>query len=413
MRNRKLLYVLIPLIIVVLILIAGVVFLKISSSPKSIFKTAVDRVFNTFESAEEQYSTMKGTINLSVGVESENEQMQAINAMLDGTSINLDMQADIDNMIVNENLNITVNNESLLDAAIILQDQKGYIYLKDYLDKYLEIPQENMEYLDLTEYYDKMATLDQKALMEAIKVELIEAISSKEFTQVKIEKIKVSTLDLTQEEFSLLSKKVLENLKQNQDFNNALGECKDDALVVIDDMIEDYEDLEYDEDSRITISIFTEGLLNKFTGFAVELSDSEDIVLGMVLAMGKQNSEFSIYEQYNGEKEELLKVRVEDTKDSKNKGTATITMTVDEEQFVATYNYEKQGKQTSFVLSTEIEGVILSFSGNATEDGKNVKGNFMISVQEETLGKANLNCAYDFTYGVQIEKLDTRECSID
>ena len=408
MRNRKLLYVLIPLIIVALILVVGVIYLKLNSGPEKIFEHSINKVFSLFESSEEQVSTMKGTMNLTADIESENEQMQAINTMLEGTSIGLDMGMDTTNMVINENLKVTVNNESLLNAAIILQDQKGYVYLKDYLDKYLELPEEYMEYSELTEYYEKLETLDQNALMDAIKEELIKSISIRDFTKDKIQKTKVSKLDLTQEEFYLLSKEILEGLKQNEKFNNALGEFKDEVMVAIDDIREEFAELEYNKDARVIISIFTEGLFNNFVGFSIELKEYEDIVLGMMFARGEAASEFVVYEQNGDEKEEHIKARIEDRKESKDKGTATITMTVDEEQFVVTYNYEKQGGQTSFVLSTKIEGVGISFSGNAIEDGKNVKGNFVISVEENTFGKANLNCTYDFTYDVVIQKVDTQ-----
>lgn len=408
MRNKKLLFILIPVIIVVLVLIAGIVFVALNSSPEKIFKNSISKVFEVFETTEEQFTTMKGTMKLTASIETDSEEMQAINTMLEGTSINLDMQADTANMVINENLNVTVNNESLLNAAILLQDQKGYVYLKDYLDKYLELPEEDMDYSELTDVYDKIPTLDQNALMEAIKEELIAVISSRELTQDKIDKRKVSILDLSQEEFALLCKEILENLKQNEMFNYSLGEYKEDVIVAMDDMIADFDDVEYDEDSRAVISIYTEGLLNRFAGFSIELKDGMDTEVGMLLAIGKVQSIFTTFEEYDGERKELLNVTIEDRKENKNKGTATITMTADEEQFVVTYNYETQGNKKLFVASTEIEGVGLSVSGNITEEGNNIKGNMTISVQEETFGKFNLNFAYDFTYGVQIQKVDTR-----
>lgn len=405
MRNKKILYLLIPLIILVLALIAGFVSLKLNSSPEKIFKHSISRAFELFESPKKQ-TTIKGAINLKASVESDNEQMQEINTILNGTNINFNMEIDMDNMIVNEKIDATLNNENLLNANILLQDQKGYVYLKDYLDKYLEIPQEDMEYSDLTEFYDKIESLDQNKLIATIKEELIKSLSSREFTKEKIQKVKVSKLDLTQQEFYLLSKEILESLKQNENFNNALGECKDDVIVALDDMIADFIELEYDESSRVVISIYTKGLWNKFVGFSIELKDDEDITLGMMLASREKASELVVYEQYGDEKEEYIKIRIENRKENKNKGTATIAITFNEEQYVVIYNYEKQGNQTTFTTTTEVEGVGLSVSGNTTEEGNNVKGKFIIAVQEETIGKANLSCTYDFTYGVEVPKTD-------
>lgn len=412
MRNRKLLYVLIPLIIVVLVLIAGVIYLKLNSSPEKIFANSINKVFGIFKTSEEQYSTVKGSMNLTASMDSDSEEMQAINTALDGTSINLDMQADTANMIINENLNVTVNNESLLNAAILLQDQKGYIYLKDYLDKYLELPEEYMEYSDLTEYYDKLETLDQNKLMEAIKEELIAAISAQELVQEnktlnldgKETKVVASTLRLKDEQITTFYNQLFGNLNKNEKFSTALGAFREEVQEVINEMLDNMVDA---EDIGLEITIYTKGLLNEFVGVSGKVIDDSYYQGYTELEFLKHNE--SKYEliSYEDEREEA-RLTIEDNKETKNKGTATITIIVDGEQFVVTYNYEKQGKQTSFVASTEIEGVVLSFSGNATEVGKNVKGNFMISVQEETFGKVNLNCTYDFTYGVQIQKVDTR-----
>ena len=51
MRNRKLLYVLIPLIIVALILVVGVIYLKLNSGPEKIFEHSINKVFSLFESS--------------------------------------------------------------------------------------------------------------------------------------------------------------------------------------------------------------------------------------------------------------------------------------------------------------------------------------------------------------------------
>lgn len=405
MKNKKILFILIPIILIVLILVAGIVFLKLNGTPKRIFKRTISTAFEIFET-EEQYTTMKGTMNLSASIESDNEEMQEINTILKEANIGLNMEADIDNMVVNENFNVTYENKSLLNATAILQDEKGYVYLPDWLNKYLEVPQEYMEYSNFTEYSEKMATLDQSALMEAIEKELIKTISQKEFTQNKNGKETVSTLDLSHQELLELCKELLKNLKQNEKFNSSLGDYKEDIIASINDMIIELQDAEYSESYRAIISIHTKGLLNKFTGFSIELKEDDDVITGIITTIGKQNYEVTLYEQYNGERIELVKVKVDDKKENKNKGTTTITVTAEEEEFVIVCNYETQRNQTTFEASTEIEGVKAMISGNVTKNGKNYKGNLIFAVEQSEFGKINLNCAYDFTYGVEIKKAD-------
>ena len=78
MKSKKLLYVLIPLLIVVLALIAGVVYLKLNSSPEKIFKNSITKVFSIIEPKEEDYSTIKGTMKFTASVDSDKEEMQAV-----------------------------------------------------------------------------------------------------------------------------------------------------------------------------------------------------------------------------------------------------------------------------------------------------------------------------------------------
>ena len=406
MKNKKILFILIPIILIVLILIAGVVYLKINGTPKKIFKKTISSAFEIFETSEEQYSTMKGTMNLTASIESDNEEIQAISTMLKEANIGLNMEVDTSNMVVNENINVTYSNKSLLNATAILQDEKGYVYLPDWLDKYLEIPQEYMGDSNLTETSGKIATLDQKALMEAVEEEVIKTISQKEFTQNKNGKVKISTLSLSQQQFFALCKELLENLKQNEKFNSSLGDYIEDIIEGINNIIIELEDTEYDEDYSAVISIHTKGLLNKFTGFSIELKDGEDVVSGIIATIEKQNYEVTLYEQYDGEKTELVKIKAEDKKENKNKGTTKITVTAQEEDFVIVCNYETQKDQTTFEASTEIEGLKVIASGNVVKNGKNYKGNLILTAEESELGKINLNCAYDFTYGVEVQKVD-------
>ena len=420
MKNKKLLFILIPVIIVVLVLISGIVFLTLNGSPEKIFKNSISKVFEALETTEEQYSTMKGTMNLTVNIDSDDEDMQTLNTMLEGAAVGINMEADTTNMVVNESLNVTYDNESLLDVSILLQDEKGYVYLPDWLDKYIELPEEYMEYSDLTEYYDKMDTLDQNALMEAIKEELIIAISNQELVQEKTTlvldgqetKVTASTLSLKDAQITTFYNDLFGNLSKNEKFQVALGAYKEEVLDAINEMLLDMEDA---EDIGLEFTIYTKGFLNEFVGISGKAFDYyfEEVTGLSVLKHNDGKYEFVAYDEYDGEREEALKVIVEDKKESKNKGTATITMTVDGEELVLLYNYETQGEQTTFALSTEVEGVKFVISGNAVENGNNVKGNFVISLQEETMGKINLNCTYDFTYGVEIQKVNTRECSIN
>lgn len=415
MKNKKILFILIPIILIVLILIAGVAYLKLNSTPEKIFKNLISTTFKIFESSEEQNTTMKGTMNLTANVKSDNEEMEAINMMLDGASIGLNMEVDTTNMIVNENLNITYNNESLLNVMVLLQDEKGYVYLPDWLDKYLQIPEDELEYSELVAYSEKIATLDQNKLMEAIKEELIAEILSQELMQENTTlvldgqetKVTASTLRLKDEQLSTFVSDYLSNLNKNEKFQAALGEYKEDIQKIINEMLQD---MGVAKDEEFIFTIYTKGFLNEFVGVSAKVIDTsyEETVGLNILKHNNGKYEFVAYNEYDETREEILKLVIEDKKESKNKGTATITVSVGGEKFIIVYNYEIQGKQTMFNASTEIEGVKVVISGNVVETGKNYKGNLTFVAEQEDIGRINLNYAYDFTLDVEVQKVDVQ-----
>ena len=415
MKNRKILFIIIPIMVVLLVLIAGIIFLKLNSKPEKIFSNSISAVFKILETDEEQATTMKGTMNLTANVESDSAEMQEINAMLEGAGITLDMEVDTNNMIVNENIKVIYDNENLINATLLLQDQKGYIYLPDWLDKYLELTEDYLEYSELTEYSKNIATLDQDKLMGAIKEELITAILNQELSQEKTTlildgqetKVTASTLSLKDEQITTFYNDFFGNLNKNENFQIALGEYKDDVQKVIDEMLLELEDA---EDIGLEFTIYTKGFLNKFVGVSGKAIDYySETTTGLNLFKHNDSKyEFVAYSEYDEEREDILNITIENKKESRNKGTTTITSKADEVEYVIVYNYEKQGNQTTFEASTDIEGAKVIISGTVTENGSNYKGNLIFTVEQEEFGKINLNCDYDFTYGVEVQKKDVQ-----
>lgn len=415
MKNKKILFILISLIIVVLVLAFVGIYIGLNGNAEKIFEKSISKVFDTFETTEKQYSTMKGTMNLTANVESDEENMQSLNTILEGTSVNLNMEADWANIVINENLNVKYNNEDFLNAALVLQDETGYICVPDLLDKYLELSDDLLEYSDLTELLEKTDTLNKALMTEALKEELITAITNQNLTQEKATltlngkkvKVKASTLRLKDTQISEFCKGLINSLCKNEKFKNSLGTAQTDIIDVLNEMSQTIEDV---EDTECTFTIYTKGLLNEFIGISVEMIDNiwEETSGIELLKHDDSKYEFVAYDEYDSEREEALKAIWEDKKENQNKGMVTITITSYEEQYVLLYNYETKGNQTIFTLSTEIEGMNFSITGNTLENGDNIKGELVISAQEDTMGKVNLNCKYEFTYGIEVKKVDTK-----
>ena len=403
MKSKKILVLIITLIIVVLAIGGAYAYLMLNSTPEKIFTASINKVFNVLKSQENEMTTLKGEMKLSANVESEDEEIQAISDLLETSSIILNMAIDTENKIVNENIDIVYEDESILDATILFQEEKGYVYLPDLLDKYLEIPEEELDFSDFEESFNKIQSFDKNLILNSVQTEILNVLSKKEFKQTKNGQIKSSILDLSQEQFYALCKEVLENVKQNIDFNNGIGDYKEDIIKSIEEILEDLAELEAEDNSRIIITINTEGILNKFRGFEIELKSEEDVDVGISLKVNEVNYDFSMYSIYEGEKEEILKVKVEDKKENKNKGTATITINISEEEYIVVYKYENIDNQTKFKVTTEIDSVIFEVIGTVITEGKNIAGKLSLACEQEEM-VINLNVDYNFAYNVEIQK---------
>ena len=475
MRNKKLSYVLIPLIIVVLILIAGVIFLKLNSTPEKVFEHSISKVFEMFETTEEQYSTMKGTMNFTVDFENDNtevanqeienvetetqksnvtgtsytdiinkidEKAQNVDTndvsnmvndvyaqiyeVLEASSIGLNMEIDNENMIINENINVIYDNEKFIEATILMQDEKAYLYLPDWLNKYLEIPEEEADFAELTESYKKSATVDINGLVEAIKEELISAISSQELIQEETTlvldgqetKVTASILTLQDDQITGFFTDFLNGLNQNEKFQLALGDYKEEITTQISETLQNKGNA---EGEKLIFKIYTKGFFNEFVGISWEIMNSytingtgslEDYYVEKasgieIFKHSEEKYELIVFGEYQGERqEESLTLTIENTKESKNKGTTTIILQAGEEQFGIKCSYEKQGKQTNFEISTIIDDTNYKFTGKIIEDGKKYEGDVTASFELADIGKINAKYEFNFVFDEQVQKVD-------
>lgn len=446
MRSKKILFILIPLIIVVLALGGGFAFLMLNSTPEKIFKTSINRVFDVLKNEEEKITTLSGKMTLSGSIDSDDEEVQAINDILEISSVTLNMDVDTEKMIVNENIDVTYEDESILDATILLQDEKGYVYLPEFLDKYLEIPEEELDFSELEEMINNTKTLDRNLLVSVIQTEILNIISKQELIQEKTilnldgnqKNVTASILSLKDEEIIFFVKEFLGSLKNNENFQKSLGEYNkeiieqieeieevlkrnDDTDKKMEELLEEHDLLnevkKIEKHEELKISIYTEGIFNKFVGISLKTiqeqirEDEENKSTSMEMSFIKINNqkyEFVINDEYAGTTNEMVKIIIEDKKENKNKGTATITISAEEEEYVIVYNYENKENQTNFKATTEIDGVMFEVTGNNIKDGNSIAGKLGLSFEQEEL-TINVNADYDFAYNVEIQKTNIDE----
>lgn len=417
MRRNKLLYILIPIIIILVALLGGFIYLKLNSSPKKIFTRTISKVFETLDVKQEKYTTLKSKVELSGSVESneENEDIEEINAILEDSKIMLNSEVDIQNLLVNQNIEVVYNDESFINANMLLQDEKMYIALKDWLDKYIEIPLEEDDVSEIKNFTNNLETLDLDSLVDVIKEEFIKKLQEQKYTKEstnlyldgKETKVTKSSLKLSEEQTVTCIKELLENLKQNENFKNALGTYKEEIIESIDEILENVPTEGFDEDTKICFSIYTKGLFNKIVAVDFTVETLEEVVAGIeFIKRSEERYELNVYENDEKTRTELIKVIIDNKKENKNKGTMLISITSGEETIEFTYKYEVKNEETIFELSTNIEDTSFTVSGNTIKRDNSYNGNFTVLVKTSEYGTIEFNCLYNLEYNVKIEKID-------
>lgn len=419
MQKNKLWMILIPILIIALILGGGYVYLKLNSTPQNVFKVTISKICEAFEREQLDYKTIKGTYNISTNVETENEEVQEIADYLNALNVALDVEMDMENIIIDGNLKVEHQEESLIDANILLQDEKSYVYLRDWFSKYIELPVEDEDFTELKEEISKIATIDTKNIISSVKKELINEISKQEFKQLKTTimlnenetKVTEYKLNFTKKTLAIFTKELLQNLNNNNDFLTAWGENRNDVVEAITNDIAKFEKMEENADGEehvLEISIYTKGLLNKFAGLSFKIIDVDGEEAIDILKHNENKYEIACYKISEGEKENKLHAWLENQKQSENKGTLVVTINEDDETQEFTCEYEKQDNGTYFTIKAKIREKELIITGNIIEKGLMYQGKMAFIVESDGT-KITLNYEYSMEVNADIKKVDVED----
>ena len=321
MKKKIVLILLIVLILVVLALAGGLFYLKQNSTPQKIFTTFVNQAFQIIK--EEKANTSKTNIEITASYEpaedpDNKEQFEEIKKALSNSKINLSNEVDLEKMLIKNNLLVTYDNESFLDAEILMQDEKAYVLLKDWLNKYLQIPSSYINLEDYKNKLNKVKTLDTQLLQETIKNEIDKILSKQKFESknetININgvqtKVTASSLTLSEKQLTEVFVELLKNLKQNSDFQKALGDFKDEVMDSLGEF-DTYQETETQNktnsintlssgmpqtETQTTITIYTKGIMNEFKVINIVTKITDDTTVGIsVTRVNDQKYEYNAY----------------------------------------------------------------------------------------------------------------------
>ena len=420
MKKGVLFAILIPLLILILAAGATFAYFTIISSPQKVFERTISKTFDMVKEQQKKYNTVKSNVELSTSIDSYNEDLKQINEISKDSKISLETETDLNNAFFYNNLKIVNKEDNLLDAELILQDQKLYLAFKDWFDKYIELPLEEDEISDLTETLSKNATLDITLAIETFKQELINEMSKQNFSKEKTimtingQNVKVTRnyLILTQEQQMIFIKELIERLKNNSSFQTALGDYNEEivnemneGINQIDELINNTNSQEIDNNKKIVYSIYTSGLFGKIVAIDLSLMDDQEVYSGLEAIVYGNAKEFNMYTENQGNKDYTLKIK-NNKQDGTNKGTITISTFDDGEEHAIVCNYEKNGNQTRFNADIEIEQNNYNISGVLIKNNNSYNGEIILTYKDSEYGSIGIKLSYQVNYNDELLKVN-------
>ena len=179
-----------------------------------------------------------GTINVDI---EHNDQDKDLTDIFKDINLNIEGEMDFKNNINNTNITTKYENDDLINFNFYEQDNKIYLYFKDYYDKYIEISNEvlvnssNINPNDLNVILDSFYKSINKIIQNNEWQEKDEEIS------IKDQKIntKKNSLILKDKKINDTLIDIYKDLKNNQEFINVMKKYDADIVDNIDKNIND------------------------------------------------------------------------------------------------------------------------------------------------------------------------------
>lgn len=360
--------------VILLALIAGAIYYCVAyTGTENLFKRIIGKTVNSYQESiiGNDYNTLDTTVgvNIEVSPKETNEDTDKIVDLINSLKFELNTQIDKEQEKMNVKLNTSKVNENddLLNAEVFMdvKEEKGYVYLKDFYDKYIETEVTDGSFDNLKEIFENMYSKDQKdnvkktsnIIGNEFKGIVKEEYCSSEKQEITINDKKVKatkntiTMTIDQAINELLT--VCNNLKNNEEFIN----CYEDKEEIKDILDEYIEELEYDkglyEEDSIKISIYTTGISRKVVKVNVEMLE-EDELFG-IIEVTKQDEE-----NYNFEikiEEEKITGTIQISEKDKNSMTGKIQININEFGKV-TVNMDINNKFDTVIDTVDSDNVI-------------------------------------------------------
>lgn len=397
-KKGKIIAAIIIVAVLVLAIIGGFVVYKLNTKPEKVFEKAIEKMFEMSE--KEQSRAGRIELEMSAELEADDPEVNAVNEFLKVTKLKSITEIDLDKEILNETLIASYDGEEVINASALIQDETIYLYLKDIYNKYIEVNDYYLEGLDLSTLFEASKETINEDLIEDIKQVLLDEIEDKEFEEEKVElngkNAQKSTLKLTPKEAAKILVKVFEVIDEHEEIEEL-----SEAIVVMKDELDKISE-EADDEGYFEISIYTNGLTNKFARAEFAMINKQDNQAMAISWEKKSENEMVISFLMNEDAAkikgatELFKITINEK--DENNGEIIMKMNVDDEMSVSfkvkySVDYNAKIKEANTSNSIELDSLT---EEDLNEMLTNIEENEIIYGLLEMMGAFDTTDDYDY-----------------
>ena len=333
--------IIVKLILIIAIAAAAVYYFMFYSKPEEIYKRTIQSGIDSLVNNEEKnkdYKTLKAGLKVDFDVDLKDNSIidKKVLDLINKTDVGLEVQTDKEAKQLVVDLQSNYDKKALLNGKVFVNsdDEETYVYAKDYLDKYIEVPMEDEVYESLNQLFEaQKKALDVKTPMSILKNELVAMIkpeycsSSKEDITVNGQNVSATknTIKLNANQFKTEITTLVNNLKSNQNFINSFEE-KETITQALEDILDELDDIDLsDEDATIEFNLYTQGFMHDVVKCSVTENASYQAVTLGVTKNAENN--YEIEALLNNAKIVSGKINIEEK--NENEGKLTFELNID------------------------------------------------------------------------------------
>lgn len=275
------------LILIVAIVAALGYYFLYYSTPEQVIKRTISSSMNSYknDTKNTNYNTSKTNVSIDANITANTDYIDKdVIDLINKTEISFDVQSSKEDKQLIVNLESNYGKDPLINMQMFsdAKNEKTYIYLKDLLNKYIEIDEDNTYYEGLIELFEaqnglesendkaqKASNIVEKEILGIIKSEYCS--SQKVDINVNNEKVNATknTVKMNMAQFKKELSQIFNNLKNNQEYLNCF-ESSENIGGMLEEAIDSIDEIEEESSFTLEFSIYTKGFLQEPVKYEVK-----------------------------------------------------------------------------------------------------------------------------------------------